>query len=153
MKKFLLLNFVIVSLTASAQMHHTLPPEASVLYNEAKQSIKPEILNFVVNKSAQLAAVDVEADSLLNALRKEQVLKGLDEEGLRTVALLILVKCSYNVDQELKNKVLQIQKQEVEEMNFDKTAPLLEKKSRLARQALRWLRQMDDQTAALRRLQ
>lgn len=138
---------------SNAQMHHTLPPEASVFYNEAMQSAKPEIVSFVQKKALQLSGKKVNADSLFQALKSEPGMKKTAAQDLKTISLLILIKCSYNTDAILKNKVLQIQKQEVAEMNFDATAPLLEQKSNLAQQASEWFQKINDQTAALKNLQ
>lgn len=153
MKKFLLLLCCHFCLASNAQIHHTLPPEASVFYNEAMQSAKPEIISFIQKKSMQLAGKKVNADSLYLALKNEHGMKNIADADLKTISLLILIKCSYNTDVILKNKVLQIQKQEVAEMNFDGTAQLLEQKSNLAQQASVWFQQINDQTAALKNLQ
>lgn len=153
MTKLLLLFTICSTVCANAQITHTLPPEASAFYTAALNAAKPEIISFVEKKSTQLSGVTLNADSLLNTLQNETALKALSKENLRAVGLLILIRCSYNTDLELKEKVLQMQKHDKGDLNFDKTAPLIERKSDIALQVTRWYRQINDQSAVLRGLQ
>ncbi len=152
MKIFLLAVCLFISPFLTAQMNYTLSPESSVFYHETMKSVKPEIAAFIEKKSEQLFQSQIDGDSLIQGLKKEAGFKKMSDENLKAISLLILICCSHKIDKELKTKVLQLQKQEVEEMNFDKTAPLLERKSIIARQVWQWFGQMEDQTAALKNL-
>lgn len=153
MKKVLLFILIGHAGIGFSQTHHTLPPEASAFYDEAQRSAKRDILVLVRKKSEQLAKTNINSDSLFNALKQEPMLTGMSPESRKAISLLILVECSYKTDAELKRRVLQIQKDDKGGMDFENTAPILERKSMIAEQVSKWLRQMDDQTAALKNLQ
>lgn len=153
MKKFLLIPLTFCGLTPLAQVHNAIPPEAAVFYNEARQTAKAGIIMLVENKSLYLSGKRVNGDSLIQSLSKEPELQQVNNGDLKTVALLILIKCSQNADTELKRIVLQMQKEKDEDLSFEKTAPILKRKSDLALQISKWLKQIDNQTAALKNLQ
>lgn len=151
--KTVLLTFLLgTGYMSAAQIRHTLSPESSVFYRQALQYVKPEIMNFIEKKTEQLSSSKINADSLLSALKKEPELKKLNNENLKTISLLILIQCSYKIDKELKEKVLQMSKQESEEMNYDKAAPFLERKNQIAKQVSEWLGEIEDYTVVFKNL-
>lgn len=152
MKIFLLTLFLHTCSPSNAQIHHAMPPEASVFYHQAMECSNEKIIRFVDKKSMQLATSNINADSLLAALKKEAELKKLSPESLKTLSLLILIRCYHQTDKEIKSIVLKLQKQDTEERNFDRMAPLIERKSMIAKFVSEGLGQIEDYTILIRNL-
>jgi hypothetical protein len=49
-----------------------------------------------------------DTDSLTNALKKDPLLKGINQHSLEAITVLIMVQASKNADEDLKNLVIKI---------------------------------------------
>lgn len=131
-----------------------MPPEAGNFYENALQKIKPEMVSFIQKKSLQLSNRNVDADSLLQALRTEPTLKYARGNGAKTITLLVLIECANKTDAKLKKIVMHGSKQNPDDLNSDTTKPLLQQKSNIAGQVSVLLKELGgDTTANLKDLQ
>ena len=131
-----------------------MPQEASNFYENALQKIKPEMVSFIKKKSLQLSDRNVNADSLLQALRAEPDLKYARGNGAKTITLLVLIECANKADAKLKKIVMHSAKQNPDGLNSDTTVPLLQQKSMIAAQVSVLLKELGgDTTANLKDLQ
>lgn len=133
MKNLLLCIFCNISVGCFAQVHSAMPLEAGLFYNNAMQSLKPEIKELIQKKAGALKHRNVKPDSLVNTLRDEDLLKKMHKQDLEALTVLILVQASKNADKELKDLVINLGKNEEKRLSENNgTASILEYKSKMA---------------------
>ena len=110
MKNLLPFIFCGFSFCSFAQVHSAMPPEASAFFNNAMRSIKPEIKNLIERNANNLKGRNVNADSLTNTLKKDPLLKKINQHDIEAITVLIMVQASKNADAELKNLVINMRK-------------------------------------------
>lgn len=153
MKKFLLaISTIPVFLLCEAQMHNTVPTEAIIFYNKAIQKIKPEVASYISRTATALSKASVDTDSLCREMKKQKSFKTIDETGCKTISFLILVKCSMNTDDALKQKVLKLQQNDESNKGYEETSMLVNRKSELAAQINGLLPDVNNEDIALKDL-
>lgn len=134
MKNLLPLILCCFFLTSYSQVHTSMPPEAKSFYQKAMQSLKPEIKYEVEKMASKLKGRNVNADSLSGEIKKDPVLKKYDQAKIDALTILVLVQASKNADEDLKKIVMTMQDDKNHpNTSFDKTKPLIEHKSQLAK--------------------
>lgn len=135
MKNLLPFIFCSFSFGSYAQIHTIMPTDAITFYNNAMQSIKPEIKNLIETNADKLKNRKVNSDSLASELKKDNLLKGINQHDIDAIAVLIMVQASNNADTDLKNLVMKIHK--TSERNspktYKKTETIQEYKSQIAK--------------------
>ncbi len=153
MKKFLLVSLIGLFINLSyAQLHNAVPPEAVSFYNKVIQKIKPEIVTYISRAAGSLSMGNVDTDSLCREMKKHPSLKNIDENGCKTITLLVLVKCSMNTDAALKQKVLKLQRDDESNKCYDETSALVNRKSELAAQINVLFPDVNNESVALKDL-
>lgn len=131
MKHLLLLFFCCINYCGFTQLHSTMPPEAGIFYFKAMRSANPEIKSLVERNAHSLNRRNVNTDSLITTLKKDPLLKKMNQPDIEAICVLILVQASKNSDVELKSLVLKLR----DNKNFSEnngTEIIFEYKSKLA---------------------
>ena len=133
MKKLLHFVFFAVSFRGFAQVHPSMPPEANDFYNKAMVTIKPALKNLVEINSNKFKNRTVNADSLINELKKNELLKDLNENDIEAITVLIMVQASKNADADLKNLVIKTRSATDQNpgIKYESAQQILEQKSRI----------------------
>ena len=134
MKNLLPIIFCSFSFCGSAQVHCAMPPEASLFYTNAMRSIKPEIKNLVEMDAHRLKNKNINADSLVNKLKNDPLLKEMKQHDIAAIGILIMVQASENSDLELKNLVLKTRNTNDKNSSekYNNAEMILEHKSKIA---------------------
>ncbi len=134
MKNLLPFIFCGISFCGFAQVHTAMPPEATALYNNAMRSIKPEIKNLIEKGANKLKNRNVNSDSLANELKKDPLLKGINQHDIEAIIVLIMVQASKNADADLKNLVIKMRKTNDQNSteSYNGTEAIIDHKSKIA---------------------
>lgn len=131
MKYSILITFCLWTFYSFGQLNSSMPPEASIFYTKAMEIISPEIRHLVRANSLKIKDKKTNLKQLLSELTKEPRLRKLKKADLDWIAILVMVQASKNVDEELKNKVVELRKESSQE-GIDEIKRLSEFKSFLA---------------------
>jgi len=107
MKNMLPLLFLLFGCDAVCQVNTILPSEADAFYQNAMQNLKPAVRILIEKNAGKLTGQKVNKDSLMRELQKVPLLKTANIHDLEAITVLILVQASKNVDNNLKELVLQ----------------------------------------------
>lgn len=111
-----------------------MPAEANLFYQKAMEVLQPEIRSKVESIAKKLKGRTVNADSLSMEIKKDMVFKKQKSLKAEAITILILVQASKNADADLKEMVISMaNEKDSSPQAFDKTKPLLEYKSALAK--------------------
>jgi hypothetical protein len=132
MKNFLPLIFFSLPFFINAQVNTVIPAEAGAFFSKAMPSRKPAMITLIKRNSINLRNRNVNADSLLSALKKDASLKGVNQHGVEAILVLIMIQMSINLDAELKNLVLGLRNDQTSIEGQSLTEEILDHKSRLA---------------------
>lgn len=132
MKNFLPLIFFGLPFFMNAQVNNVMPPEAGAFYSKAMPSIKPAMIALIKRNAINLRNRNVNADSLLSSLKKDVLLKGVNQHSVEAILVLIMIQVSNNLDTELKNLVLAMRNDQTSKEGQSLTDAILDHKSRLA---------------------
>lgn len=135
MKNLLPFIFCAISFCGFAQVHSAMPPEAIVFYNNAMRSIKPAIKDVIQKNANKLRSRNINPDSLNSELKKDPLLKGMNQKDVEAITVLIMVQASKNADSDLKNLVIKMRKtndSNYANQDFNGTETILEHKSKIA---------------------
>lgn len=137
MKNFLPLIFYSLSLAGYSQVNSAMPPEADLFYDYAMQTVKPEIKSTIEKNANNLKNRIIDADSLSGFLGSDQTLKSITQKGIEAIAILIMVQTYKNADADLKDIVLNMQKDSDKSLSKDNPHSaiveiILNNKSRIA---------------------
>ncbi len=133
MKKFLILIICqIIICKINAQIHHTLPMEASEYYKNSIKNASLSESDFITKTAIALSQRQINFDSLCTAVKNVKSFQNYSPKDCRNISLLIVIRCALNADAELKRKVLQLQRQEQGSSAHSETEMLVQRKSDLA---------------------
>ena len=107
MKNMLPLLFLFFGYDAVCQVNTILPSEAMAFYQNAMHDLKPAVRILIEKNAGKLTGQKVNKDSLMLELQKDPLLKTANIHDLEAITVLILVQASKNVDNNLKELVLQ----------------------------------------------
>jgi hypothetical protein len=137
MKNLLPFIFCGLSFGSYSQVNAVMPPEADLFYRNAMQVIKPQIKNTIEKNANNLKGRKVNADSLSRLLRADKALKNLTKQEIEAITILIMVQVSKNADADLKDLVVNIQKDndkigQANDLSSTRAATILNNKSQIA---------------------
>ncbi|MEO9209679.1 MAG: hypothetical protein ABI208_01200 [Ginsengibacter sp.] len=110
MKNLLLLLFCGITSGSFCQVNFTMPPEANTFYENAMRTIKSQVKNVIEKNANNLRGRKVNTDSLFKSLHKDQALKNITQGEIEAVTVLIMVRASKNADNDLKDLVVNMHK-------------------------------------------
>ena len=110
MKNLLLFGFCFFSVFKSinAQVPIAMPPEANAFYNNSMLLLKPQLKEIILQTAKALKYHKANADSLSQTLHAHAELKGMSNNNIEGITVLILVQASKDADVELKQIVMEI---------------------------------------------
>ena len=107
MKNLLLFAFCIFILkNLNAQVPTAMPPDANTFYNNAMPVIRQQVKNMVLKTAVAIKYRKANADSLSQRLRTINSLKGMSNNDIEGITVLIMVQASEDADTDLKRLVL-----------------------------------------------
>ena len=134
MKNLLLILLIVLSLTGYGQVNSVIPPEVNNFYNNAMRTVNPSIKNFIETSANNLKGRTVNIDSLSKAIQKDKLLKNANRREIDALTVLIMVQASKNADTELKNLVINMNREgkEAKNQSSQKAEIILANKSQIA---------------------
>lgn len=121
MKKILLLLCIVFSLQTKSQVHSAMPPEANEFFDKAMSLINPSVKNLITQSAMTLKNRHANADSLFKVLRKNHLLKKMNDGNIAGITILIIVQASKDADEDLKKIVLSMKNDAQQVSNNDET--------------------------------
>ena len=126
-----------------AQVSKVIPPEADDFYNKSMPLLRPQVKNIVLHTAKAIENRKINADSLSQELNANKALKGMSNNDIEGIIVLIMVQASKDADANLKKMVLEISHREMtkkkkvqEEINEDdqnlKLQMIMDRKSDMA---------------------
>ncbi|MEP6927763.1 MAG: hypothetical protein ABI834_09010 [Ginsengibacter sp.] len=108
MKNLLLFTFCtfFILKDLKAQVPTAMPPDANVFYNNAIPVIRPQIKDIVLHTASSVKHYKANVDSLSQKLRNYNILKGMNNNDIEGITILIMVQASKDADADLKHLVL-----------------------------------------------
>lgn len=107
MKNLLLLAFCIPILeNLTAQVPTAMPPDANAFYISAMPAVRQQVRDIVLHTADAMKHHRANADSLLQKLRTNKVLRAMSNNDIEGITVLILVQASKEADSDLKLVVL-----------------------------------------------
>jgi hypothetical protein len=109
MRNLLLFAFCIFnSKNLTAQIPTAMPPDANTFYINAMPAIRPQVKDIVLQTAKALKHRKANADSLSQRVRTNKMLKGMSNNDIEGITVLIMVQAYKNADADLKLMVLGI---------------------------------------------
>lgn len=131
MKYAILLILYTWTICGYAQVNSSMPPEANIFYNKAIEIIRPEIKKLIHSSALNCKKEKPDAARLITHLRRESILKNLNQADIDGIAVLVMVQATKNSDEELKRMVMLLRKTPDQD-GIDETKQLTDFKSFLA---------------------
>jgi hypothetical protein len=113
MKNLLFFAYCIIFLfgNLNAQVPTTMPADANTFYDNSMPLLRPAVKNIVLQTAKAMKNHKANSDSLLKTLRNKPALKGMSNNDMEGVVVLIMVQTSKDADADLKNMVMNISHQ------------------------------------------
>jgi hypothetical protein len=140
-----LLFFVFCTLLFSkgviAQVSKVIPPEAEDFYNKSMPLLRPQVKNIVLHTAKTIENRKINTDNLSHSLKANTVLKGMGNNDIEGIIVLIMVQASKDADADLKSMVLEIShkndqkkdsQEEINEIQNLKLQMIIDRKSDMA---------------------
>jgi hypothetical protein len=110
MKNLFLFAFFTVLSTkcTTAQVSKVMPEDADHFYNTSMPLLRPVIKTVVTQSAKAIENRKINTDSLSVALRRNYSLKGMGNNEIEGIIILIMVQVSRDADADLKRMVLEI---------------------------------------------
>ena len=107
---FFALCIVFYSKSIFGQVSKVIPPEANDFYNKSMPLLRPPLKNIVLHTAKVIENRKISADSLSTELKANATLKGMSNNDIEGIIVLIMVQASRDADDNLKKMVLEINK-------------------------------------------
>jgi hypothetical protein len=91
-----------------AQVSKVIPPDADDFYNKSMPLLRPQVKDIILKTAKAIENRKVDADSLSLTLHRNMTLKGMSNNDIEGVIVLIMVQASKDADADLKHLVLDI---------------------------------------------
>jgi hypothetical protein len=113
MKNLLFFAYTIIFLSKNlgAQVPTTMPADANTFYNNSMPLLRPAVKSIVLQTAKAMKNRKANSDSLSKTLRAKTVLKGMSNNDIEGIVVLIMVQASKDADADLKNMVMGISHQ------------------------------------------
>jgi hypothetical protein len=138
---FAFFTLLLFSKNLIAQVSKVMPPEADDFYNKSMPLLRPQVKNIILQTAKAIENRKINADSLSQALHRNMTLKGMSNNDIEGVIVLILVQASKDADADLKHMVLEIShkndqkkesQEEISEIQNLKLQMIIDRKSHMA---------------------
>jgi hypothetical protein len=107
MKNLLLFAFCLSILqNLNAQVPTAMPPDANAFYTDAMPVIRQQVKDIILQTAGAIKYLKANADSLFQRLRINKALKGMDNNDIEGITVLVMVQASKDADADLKLMVL-----------------------------------------------
>ena len=107
MKNLLLFVFFLsIVKNLNAQVPTTMPPDANAFYLNAMPVIRLQVKDIVLQSANAIKHYKANADSLSQRLHTNKALKGVNNNSIEGITVLIMVQASKDLDADLKLMVL-----------------------------------------------
>jgi len=107
---FFALCIVFCSKSILAQVSKVIPPEANDFYNKSMPLLRTPVKNIVLRTAKAIENRKINADSLCGELKANATLKGMTNNDIEGIIVLIMIRASTDADANLKKMVLEISK-------------------------------------------
>jgi len=136
MKNLLILATFAFSINGSAQSPVAMPVDAYTFYNNAMPVLRPQIKNIVIQTAGALKNRRPNSDSLKKRLNTNPALKKMSSNDIDGITLLIMVQASKDIDSDLKQMVLSMNKsnESAEEIKQIKLQLIMDRKSDISQE-------------------
>lgn len=113
MKNLLFFTFYTFSTlqTLNAQVSTAMPPDANEFYNQSFPFLRPPLKNIVLQTAIAMKNRRANSDSLSKILHTSKTLKGMSNNDIEGIIVLIMVQATKDADADLKNMVMGISRQ------------------------------------------
>ncbi len=91
-----------------AQVSKVMPPDADDFYNKSMPLLRPQVKDIILNTAKAIENRKINADSLSKELSANNALKGMSNNDIQGIIVLIMVQASKDADANLKRMVLEI---------------------------------------------
>lgn len=110
MKNLLLIALTLLTICKgiNAQVPKAMPPDADEFYNKSMPLLRSQLKKIVLQTAETIKHTRIDADSLSNALHKNASLKGMSNNDIEGMTVLIMVQASKDADADLKKMVMAI---------------------------------------------
>lgn len=105
---FFALCIVFYSKSISGQVAKVIPPEANAFYSKSMPLLRTPVRNIVLSTARAIEDRKINADSLTRDLKANTALKGMSNNDIEGIIVLIMVQASREADANLKKMVLEI---------------------------------------------
>ncbi len=105
---FFALYIVFYSPSILGQVSKVMPPEADDFYNKSMPLLRPQVKNIVLHAAKAIENRKINSDSLSRELKANAALKGMSNNDIEGIIVLIMVQASKDADANLKKMVLEI---------------------------------------------
>jgi hypothetical protein len=110
MKNLLFFGFLTLwfSKSLTAQVSKIMPSDADDFYNKSMPLLRSQIKNIVLQTAKGIENRKINADSLSQALHRNIALKGMSNNDIEGIIVLIMVQATKDADADLKEMVIEI---------------------------------------------
>ena len=105
---FFVLCFSFYSKSILAQVSKVMPPEANDFYNKSMPLLRPPVKNIVLHTAKAIENRKINSDSLSRELKANTAMKGMSNNDIEGIIVLIMMQASKDADANLKKMVLEI---------------------------------------------
>lgn len=105
---FFALTSIIISKGLYSQVPKAMPPDADEFYTQSMPLLRPQVKKIVLQTAETIKHSKINADSLSQALHRNAALKGMRNNDIEGITVLIMVQASKDADADLKKMVLEI---------------------------------------------
>jgi monoamine oxidase len=121
MKIYFLLALLMFSSRTPAQNKLTVTAQEQEFYNKAMPVIKKEYKNLVLQTAGRLKGKNINTDSLVNAMKGNRMLTGLNVNDIEALAFLVLMEASKSSQEDLKSIMATTKEINKEKQSFRNT--------------------------------
>ncbi len=116
--------FAIIAFNTSqnsyAQVAKAMPPDADEFYNKTILLLKPQVKKIILQTAEAIKHQKINSDSLFNSLHKNPQLKGMGNNDIEGITVLVMVQASKDADEDLKKMVMEISRSSSQNNNVAK---------------------------------
>lgn len=90
------------------QVSKRMPPDADEFYDKSMPFLRPQLKSIVLQNAKTIENRKINADSLSQALRRNNALKGMSNNDIEGIIVLIMIQATKDADADLKKMVIEI---------------------------------------------
>lgn len=116
--------FAIIAFNTSqnsyAQVAKAMPSDADEFYNKTILLLKPQVKKIILQTAEAIKHQKINSDSLFNILHKNPQLKGMGNNDIEGITVLVMVQASKDADEDLKKMVMEVSRSSSQNNNVAK---------------------------------